>query len=30
VEVVHAGHGRSFGRERLLQLARSYLERTAE
>jgi glyoxylase-like metal-dependent hydrolase (beta-lactamase superfamily II) len=30
VEVVHAGHGRSFGRERLVQLARSYLERAAQ
>jgi glyoxylase-like metal-dependent hydrolase (beta-lactamase superfamily II) len=27
VEVVHAGHGRSFGHERLVQLARSYLDR---
>jgi glyoxylase-like metal-dependent hydrolase (beta-lactamase superfamily II) len=28
VEVVHAGHGGSFGRARLVQLARGYLERT--
>ncbi|MDB6091383.1 MAG: hypothetical protein JWN85_4167 [Gammaproteobacteria bacterium] len=29
VNVVHAGHGCSFGRERLAQLARGYLERSS-